>query len=685
MNALATLTIEDGVAVVTIDNPPVNALGAALRRALFDRLEEAFAAADAKAVVLICAGRTFIAGADIGELGKPAALPTFFDLFDLIEDGPKPVIAAIHGTALGGGFEFALICHYRVAAQSARVGLPEVTLGILPGAGGTQRVPRLTGAGAALDILTSGRHVRAPEALDIGLVDAVVPDQTLRVAAIDFAQDVIRQGSPRPRIRDRTGAMADAGPELFADFRKANAQRFRGLKAPEAIVTLIEAAATLPFEEGMAREQAAFEMLVASTESAALRYNFFAERETVRVPDISADIRPLDIRAVGIIGAGTMGSGIAITFLNAGLPVTLVETSAAALDRGVGNIRRVYEASAKKGRLTRSQVDERLRLLTPAIDIGSVGASDLVIEAAFESLDVKQDIFARLDRIVRPDAVLASNTSFLDLDAIAAATQSPERVVGLHFFSPANVMRLLEVVRGTRTAKPVVATAMALARRIGKVPVLSRTCPGFIANRLLAPRGAQADALALEGTPVAMIDRVLFDYGFAMGHFQMMDLVGLDVVGRSAGERTAMGDLVAAGRLGQKQNGGYYDYDAGRRPTPSPLADRIIADVAQVRGVAHAPTLDAEALLARLLYPVVNEGARILEEGIALRASDIDVAAVLGYNWPVYTGGPMFWAGGIGLDRVVAGLQQLEARHGDAFRPADLLVELAARGARFQP
>lgn len=684
MTAFATLVVEEGVAVVTIDNPPVNALGAPLRRALFDRLEEAFADTDAQAVVLICAGRTFIAGAEISELGKPAALPTFFDLFDLIEDGPKPIIAAIHGTALGGGFEFALVCHYRVAAQSARVGLPEVTLGILPGAGGTQRVPRLAGAAAALDILTSGRHVRAPEALDLGLVDAVVPDQALRAAAIDFAQDVICKGAPRPRIRDRTGAMADARPALFTEFRKANAQRFRGLKAPEAIVSLIEAAASLPFDEGMAREHAAFETLVASTESAALRYNFFAERETVRVPDISADIRPIDIRTVGIIGAGTMGSGIAINFLNAGLPVTLVETSAAALDRGIANIRRVYDANAKKGRLTSDQVDERMRLLAPTIDIGSVAAADLVIEAVFESLDVKKDIFARLDRIVRPDAILASNTSFLDLDAIAAATRDPERVVGLHFFSPANVMRLLEVVRGTRTAKPVVATAMALARRIGKVPVLSRTCPGFIANRLLAPRGAQADALALEGTPIAMIDRALFDYGFAMGHFQMMDLVGLDVIGRGSGERTAMGDLVAAGRLGQKQNGGYYDYDAARRPTPSPLADRIIADVAQARGIAHAPTLDAEALLGRLLYPVVNEGARILEEGIALRASDVDVAAVLGYNWPAYTGGPMFWAGSIGLDRVVAGLRQLEARHGDVFRPADLLVDLAARGARFQ-
>ena len=685
MSNPASLAIEDGIAIITIDNPPVNALGAPLRRALFDRVAEAFAAADAQAILLMCAGRTFIAGADISELGKPAASPTFFELFDLIEGGPKPVIAAIHGTALGGGFEFALICHYRVAARSARVGLPEVTLGILPGAGGTQRVPRLAGAVASLDMLTSGRHVRATEAFDLGLVDAVVPDEMLHAAAIDFAQQVIRDGARRPRIRDKTGALDDVRPELFAEFRKVNAQRFRGLAAPDAIITLVEAAATLPFDEGMKLEHSLFETLVAGPQSAALIHYFFAERGTARVPDINADIQPIDIATAGIIGAGTMGSGIAMAFVSAGLPVTLVETSAAALDRGVNTIRSTYEASARKGRLTPDQVDERMRLITPAIDLDAVGKADLVVEAVFENLDVKKTIFGRLDRIVRPDTILASNTSFLDLDVIAAATSDPARVVGLHFFSPANIMRLLEVVRGTHTATPVVATAMALARRIGKVPVLSRTCPGFIANRLLAPRGAQADALALEGTPIALIDRVLFDYGFAMGHFQMMDLVGLDVVGGGSGERTVMGDLVAAGRLGQKQNGGYYDYDAARRPLSSPLADRIVADVAEARGIAHAPTLHAEALLGRLLYPVVNEGARILEEGIALRASDIDVAAVLGYSWPAYTGGPMYWAGAIGLGRVVAGLRQLEARHGDAFRPAGLLVDLAARGARFEP
>lgn len=680
MSGLASLEVQHGVAVITIDNPPVNVLGAALRCDLHDRLEEAFSNADARAIVLICAGRTFIAGADINELGKPAKLPTFFDLFDMIEDGPKPVIAAIHGTALGGGFEFALICHYRIAAQSARVGLPEVNLGILPGAGGTQRVPRLAGTAAALDILTSGRHVGAAEALELGLVDSIAADEALRTAAVEFAQTVIGNGAQRPRIRDKSCDPMDAAPELFAKFRSANAQRFRGFKAPEAIITLIEAAASLPFDEGMARENALFEELVASTGSAAQRHYFLAERKTARVPDISSETPRVDIRNVGIVGAGTMGSGIAMNFLGAGFPVTLVETSAAALERGIGNIRRNYEASARKGRLTLDQVEQRMQLITPKTDLGALGSADLVIEAVFESMEIKKDVFVRLDGIVTPNAILASNTSFLDLDELAAATSRPERVLGLHFFSPANVMRLLEVVRGKQTAVPIIATAMELARKIGKVPVLSRTCPGFIANRLLAPRGAQAEALALEGTSVVSIDRALYDYGFAMGHFQMMDLVGLDVIGRDANARTVMGDLIAAGRLGQKQGGGYYDYDEARRATPSAEAERIIASVASAQGVRQERTIDHRALIERLLYPVVNEGAKILEEGIAIRASDIDVAAVLGYNWPVYTGGPMFWGQSLGLDRVVDGLRRLEAKHGEVFRPADLLVRCAREG-----
>jgi len=401
------------------------------------------------------------------------------------------------------------------------------------------------------------------------------------------------------------------------------------------------------------------------------------------VPDVPSATPTIAIETVGVIGAGTMGGGIAMNFLNAGIPVTMVEMTQAALDRGIGIIRRNYEASAAKGRMTQEQVDARMALITPALSIDVLGQADLIIEAVFESMEVKRQVFSQLDRIAKPGSILASNTSFLDLNQIAAATQRPEAVVGLHFFSPANVMRLLEVVRGEHTSAEVIATAMRLAKRIGKVPVLSRVCPGFIANRLLAPRGYQADALALEGTPVQAIDQALTDYGFAMGHFQMMDLVGLDVVGRDATSRTVMGDLVAADRLGQKKNGGYYDYDERRQATPSPVAAKIIADVAAATGVGQKPVSDPQLLLERLLLPVVNEGARILEENVALRAGDIDVAAVLGYGWPVFTGGPMFWANTIGIEQVVVRLDQLASEHGDAFRPSPLLVGMAAKGEVF--
>jgi len=685
MNPPASTSVRDGIAVITLDNPPVNAFSAALRAGVKAEVEQAIANADVQALVLICAGRTFVAGADIAEFGKAPQSPSFAEVFDTIEFAPKPVVAAIHGTALGGGFELALVCHYRVASSSAKVGLPEVHLGILPGAGGTQRVPRVVGAAAALDIMTSGRQVRASEALALGLVDKVVGDDDLVGSAVSFAREVITAGAACPRIRDRADRIvADrANPEIFDEFRRANARRFRGFKAPEGIVKAVEAAVTLPFDEGLAREQALFEELVASTESAAQRHLFFAERGTAHVPDVAPGTATIPIDSVGVIGAGTMGGGIAMNFLNAGIAVTMVEMTQAALDRGIGVIRRNYEASAAKGRMTQDQVEARMALITPALRIDDLAQADLVIEAVFESMEVKKQVFSQLDRIAKPGAILASNTSFLDLNEIAGATQRPEAVVGLHFFSPANVMRLLEVVRSERTSAEVIATAMKLAKRIGKVPVLSRVCPGFIANRLLAPRGYQADALALEGTPVEAIDQVLTGYGFAMGHFQMMDLVGLDVVGRDATTRTAMGDLVAADRLGQKKNGGYYDYDERRRATPSPVAAKIMADVAAATGIEQKPENDPQRLLERLLLPVVNEGARILEENIALRAADIDVAAVLGYNWPVFTGGPMFWANTIGIEQVVVGLDQLASDHGDAFRPSPLLVKMAATGEAF--
>jgi len=685
MNSPVSTSVRDGVAVITLDNPPVNAFAAALRAGVKAEVEQALANPNVQALVLICAGRTFVAGADIAEFGKVPQSPSFTETFATIEFAPKPIVAAIHGTALGGGFELALVCHYRVATSSAKVGLPEVNLGILPGAGGTQRLPRIVGAATALDIMTSGRQVGASEALALGLVDKVVADDDLAGLAVSFAREVVAAGAACPRIRDRTDRVAidAANPAIFEDFRRANARRFRGFKAPEGIVKAVEAAVTIPFDDGMAREQALFEELVVSNESAAQRHLFFAKRGTAHVPDIARDTATIAIDSVGVIGAGTMGGGIAMNFLNAGIPVTMVEMTQAALDRGIGVIRRNYEASAAKGRITQEQVEARMALITPALRIDDLAQADLVIEAVFESMEVKKQVFSQLGRIAKPGAILASNTSFLDLNEIAGATQRPEAVVGLHFFSPANVMRLLEVVRGEHTSAEVIATAMKLAKRIGKVPVLSRVCPGFIANRLLAPRGYQADALALEGTSVEAIDQALTSYGFAMGHFQMMDLVGLDVVGRDAKTRTAMGDLVAADRLGQKKNGGYYDYDERRRATPSPVAAKIIADVAAATGVEHKPVSDPQQLLERLLLPVVNEGAWILEENIALRAADIDVAAVLGYNWPVFTGGPMFWANTIGIEQVVHGLNQLASQHGQSFRPSPLLVRMAAAGEVF--
>ncbi|RZF64678.1 3-hydroxyacyl-CoA dehydrogenase [Sphingomonas populi] len=685
MTELAATAVTGGIAIITLDNPPVNALSAPLRASLLRALKQALGDTAVTAIVLICAGRTFIAGADITEFGKAPQSPSFPDLFAAIEQAAKPVIAAIHGTALGGGFELALACHYRLAAESAKVGLPEVHLGLLPGAGGTQRLPRLVGAEAALDIITSGRQIGAREALALGLVDALVSDSNLRKGAIAYARDVVAQGSALPKARDRSDRIAAdrEKPTLFSDFAAANSRRFKGFAAPRAIISAVQAAVELPFEEGLTREAALFEQLVASHESAAQRHVFFAERAAGRVPDLPADMPIHEIHSVGVIGAGTMGGGITMNFLNAGIAVTLVETTQDALDRGVTVIRRNYEATVSKGRMRAEQVEQRIGLISPTLDMAALSDVDLVIEAVYENIDVKREIFGKLDNIVKPGAIMASNTSFLDLNRIAAATRRPESVVGLHFFSPANVMRLLEVVRGAKTSKPVIATAMHLAKRIGKVAVLSGVCDGFIANRLLAPRGAQAEAMMLEGTPIAEIDRVLVEYGFAMGHFQMMDLVGLDVIGRDATERTVMGDLVAAGRLGQKRGAGYYDYDDKRRPSASATTADMIDAVANARNIASDPTVGSEAVLARLLYSVVNEGAKILDEGIALRASDIDIAAVLGYNWPVYRGGPLFWANQIGLNRIVAEMRELEGRYGEAFRPSDLLVRLAEKGLVF--
>jgi 3-hydroxyacyl-CoA dehydrogenase len=685
---LVSLEAHGAVAVVTVANPPVNALSHGVRRGLRDRVGQAAADETVRAIVLACAGRTFIAGADITEFGQPPRPPSLHEVLDVIEGSPKPVVAAIHGTALGGGLEVALACHWRVAVPSARLGLPEVKLGLLPGAGGTQRLPRLVGVEKALAMIVGGEPIGAEEAHRVGLVDALV-EGDLVAGAVAFAERVVAEQRPLRRVRDRDDHVAAARgrPELFAEFRRSIARQTRGFRAPERCIQAVEAAVALPFEAGLRRERELFLELLDSPESKAQRYFFFAEREAAKIPDIPPDTPVGEVCRAGVIGAGTMGGGIAMCFANAGIPVTVVEASRDALERGLAVVRRNYEATAARGRLTPDDVGRRMGLITPTTDIEAVADADLVIEAVFEEMPVKKAVFARLDAVCRPDAVLATNTSTLDVDEIAAATTRPERVLGMHFFSPAHVMRLLETVRGARTAKPTIATAMAVGRRLGKVPVLVGVCYGFVGNRMLHQRGKEAERLLLEGARPEQVDRVLYDFGFPMGPFAMADLAGLDVgwrIRRGRGERAPIADrLCELGRFGQKTGAGFYRYEGDRTPRTDPEVEGIIADISAALGVARRPIADEE-ILQRLLYPMVNEGARILEEGIALRASDIDVIWVYGYGWPVYRGGPMFWADSVGLGAIRDGMLELRRRTGrDDWTPAPLLARLAAEGRGF--
>ncbi len=679
--SVVTARRDGEILIVTTDNPPVNALGAKVRAELADAVEQALQDPEVKAMVIIAAGRTFFAGADITEFGKPISEPGLPLLCDRIEQSPKPVVAAIHGTALGGGLEVALACHYRMSAASARLGLPEVKLGLLPGAGGTQRLPRVVGVSEALSMIVTGDPVTADRALAIGLVDRIAPDAELEARAITFAREIA--ASPRPVSSARRDRIDPADISTIARYRSDNPRRFKGLDAPEACLEAISAAVEMPFAEGMKVERDLFARLVAGDQSAALRHVFFAERASARIDDVSRDTQLIPIARVGILGAGTMGGGIAMNFLSAAIRVTLVEREAAALDRGVDIIRRNYAATARKGRMTEAQVDAAMALLTPTLDYGDLADCDLVIEAVFELMDVKKQVFRQLDEIAKPGAILATNTSFLNVDEIAGATTRPQDVVGLHFFSPANVMKLLEVVRGERTSQPVLATAMDLAKRIGKVAVVAGVCHGFIGNRMLEQRQAQADRLILEGAMPAEVDQVLLDFGFPMGPFQMMDLAGLDLgweADKSA-SRTVQEILCERDRRGQKSGRGYYDYDAQRNRSPSAEVEEIIAQFAAERQIRRRQ-IDREEILQRLLYPMINEAALILEEGKAQRASDIDIVWLNGYGWPAHTGGPMFWADSIGLDKVVAGLEQYAGTI-DNFRLSDLLADRAAKGARF--
>ncbi len=687
INAVTDLTREGDIAVITLDSPPVNALSADVRNGLRDGVQQATADAAVKAIVVICAGRTFIAGADISEFGKPAAGATLPELQSALEGGPKPVIAAIHGTALGGGFEMSLMCHYRVAVPSAKFGFPEIKLGLIPGAGGTQRLPRLSGVGAALEAILSGTPFSAKQALEWGVVDTLVDEGKLRDGALAFARKVIETKMPLRKIRDLNDKIeaARGHPEIFDKIRREYARKYRGFEAWQVAIRAVQNAIELPFDEGMKRERQAFLDLIPTPQSQAQRYVFFAERKVWKIADVPDDTPTLPINKVGVIGAGTMGGGISMNFLNAGIPVTIVETAQAALDRGVATIHRNYDNTAKKGRLTAADVETRMGLLNPGLNLDSLSDCDLIIEAVFENMDIKKDVFRKLDKIAKPGAILASNTSYLNVDEIASATSRPDYVLGMHFFSPANVMRLLEVVRGGKTAKPVIATVMQLARKIGKIGVLVGVCHGFVGNRMLAQRQREAQKLILEGAMPWDVDSVIYDFGLPMGPFAMSDLAGLDIgwSKETTKSSTIREILCEMDRRGQKTGAGFYDYDEQRNAKPSPVVEKIILDFAAKKGINRRSTSNDE-ILERCIYPMINEGAKIIEEGKAQRASDIDIVWINGYGWPVYRGGPMFYGDLIGPDKVLAKLKEFEGTMGADFTPAPLLESLAAEKKRFQ-
>jgi len=665
------------VLVVVSNNPPVNALGQAVRAGLKREIEAGLADDGVKAIVIRCDGRTFFAGADITEFGKPPQGPSLPETLDAMEASDKPVVAAIHGTALGGGCEVALACHYRVAVPSAKLGLPEVKLGLIPGAAGTQRLPRLVGAEAALPLVVGGDPISAKKAESIGLIDAIVGEESLEADAIAFARSKV--GQPVPRASEGTKNQDGVkNPAIFDDFRRSQARKIRGFDAPNAGIEAVKAAGELSYADGVKRERELFMKLMTGTQSAAMRHYFFAERAANKIDDVPADTPLIPINKVGIIGAGTMGGGIAMNFLSAGIAVTILEMQQDALDRGTGTMRKNYENTAKRGRMTDEAVEKAMGLLSPTLNYEELADCDLVIEAVYENMDVKKDVFRKLDEVVKQGAILASNTSYLNVDEIAAATKRPGYVLGLHFFSPANVMKLLEIVRGKETRGDVLATCMALAKKIGKVAAVSGVCPGFIGNRMLSPRQQQAQALLMEGANYWEIDDVLLEFGFPMGPFQMGDLAGTDIGWHRDPSKieTIRDALCAKGRFGQKAGKGYYDYDEARNRTPSEETMQIIADFAAKEGKPQRE-ISKDEIRERLLYPMVNEGAKILDEKMAQRASDIDVVWINGYGWPLYTGGPMFWADTIGLKTVVEGLE----KHG--LPVSDYLRRKADAGDKF--
>ena len=672
------------VMIVLSNNPPVNALGHAVRQGLVAAIEAAEADDSVKAVVIACEGQTFFAGADVSEFGTPKAFeqPVLPQVVDRIESCTKPVVAAIHGTALGGGLEVALSCHYRVAVPSAKLGTPEVKLGLLPGAGGTQRLPRVAGVRKALEMCAGGNPIGAKEGFDCGLIDRLIEGELIP-HAVGYAEEV-RDVRPLPKSSERQDKLNECNPETFETFLKENGRKFRGFDAPLKNVEAVKVACEKPYAEGVLDERKLFMELMSGTQAKAQQYFFFAERKANKIEGLAEDVKPRDIKRVGVIGAGTMGGGISMNFLSAGIPVTIVEMGQEALDRGAGLMRKNYEATASKGRMTTEQVEKAMGLLTPTLDFNALADCDLIIEAVYENMDVKKEVFGRLDKIAKPGAILASNTSYLDVNEIAASISRPGDVVGMHFFSPANIMKLLEVVRGDKTAPDVLLTAMQIGKKIRKVPVVAGVCHGFIGNRMLMPRQVEATKLLLEGASPEQVDRVHVEFGMPMGPFQMADLAGVDIGWHRDPNRieSIRDALCAIDRWGQKKGAGFYDYDEKRRPKPSPVVEQIIEDFAKQRGIERREISDEE-IVERTLYTMVNEGAKILEEGIAQRASDIDVVWVYGYGWPVYRGGPMFWADTIGPAKIVEGLKRQEERMKPDFSFSKLLLEKAETGESF--
>ncbi len=692
MSDITSYEVADGIAVITIDNPPVNAMSTAVRKGCWAALEQLAADDSAKAAVLICAGRTFVAGADINEFDKPIEDPWLPALVEKFEASEKLIVAAIHGAALGGGLETAMGCHYRCAAPSARIGLPEVNLGLSPGATGTQRLPRLAGVRKALDMMTSGRPISAGDGQKAGVIEKLI-DGDLREGAIAYARELLDAGAPIKRVSKLDVAAEGIDDGFFSEYLQGLARTARGFFAPEQIVECARAAVNESYQDALKTERKLFEKCRASTHSQAQRHLFFAEREVAKIPDVPKATPGREIKKVAVIGAGTMGGGITMNFVNAGVPVTVLEVDQAGLERGLGIIRKNYGSAVKKGRMTEERLEQAMGMIAVTTDYADIADADLVIEAVFETMAIKKEVFTKLDEVCKPGAILASNTSSLDLNEIAAVTKRPQDVIGLHFFAPANVMRLLEIVRGEKTAGDVIATAMATAKKIRKVGVLVGVCFGFVGNRMFFPYVREAQLMMLEGVSPERVDQVAYDWGMAMGPHAVMDLSGLDVFNKLNTEWKDRPDdpvyyrmcmaLCEMGRYGQKTGAGIYKYD-GRKALPDPEVMEIAKREATILGVKQIEVSDEE-IIERMTCSMINEGALILEEGIAIRPGDIDVIFVNGYGLPRYRGGPMKYADAIGLDKVCNAIRKYRARYGDLWwTPAPLLEKLAAEGRTFQ-